>query len=80
MNNVEFKSIETHVEAFIYDPFPTTVNKRYNGCTIEAIVAAMVEEYRDDLIALVVYDISVATINGVKYKSEPLNKTKWTRK
>ena len=80
MSTVKFVSIETHADIFAFDPLPCVTTKRYDGCTTEAIVAAVVDEYKDDLISVVTYDISVATINGVKYKSEPLNKRRWSRK
>lgn len=76
MNTVKFESIETHADVFAFDPLPCVTAKRYDGCTAEAILAAVKAEYGNDLIS-VVYDISVATINGIRYKSEPLNKRKW---
>jgi hypothetical protein len=76
---VEFGSLETHVEILHFDPFPIVVKKRYDNCSDEAIVTAVTREFGDDLIAIVTYDISVVTINCVKYKSEPLNKKRWSK-
>jgi hypothetical protein len=84
--NVEFASIETHVECHVWDPFPTLDKCRYDGCSREAIVAACVEKYKTNrfkdgtmLIAITIYEVSVAKINGITYKSEPLNKQTWSK-
>ena len=76
---VEFTSIETHVEVLNFDPFPTITKKRFDNCSDEAIVTAVSDEFGDDLIAIVIYDISVVKVNGVKYTSEPLNKKRWSK-
>lgn len=76
---VEFKCIETHAEVLIWDPFPTIEKKRYDRCSCESIVAACVDQYKDDLIAIVIYEISVIKVNGVEFKSEPLNKQRWSK-
>ena len=76
---VEFDRMETHVEIFSWDPFPIVTKKRYDNCSDEAIVTAVAAEFGDDLIAIVMYDISVVKVRGVKYTSEPLNKRRWSK-
>lgn len=72
--------LQTHVEILNFDPFPVITKKRYDECSLEAIIASVSAEYRNDLIAVVVYDISVIKMNGVRYTSEPLNKRRWSPK
>lgn len=85
-NTVEHTAIETHVECLVWDPFPTLDKCRYDQCSREAIVAACVEKYKTNrfadgtmLISITIYEISVVNINGVKYRSEPLNKQTWSK-
>jgi hypothetical protein len=82
--DVQFVSIETHVDCLVWDPFPTIDKLRYDGCSREAIVAACVEKYAafpipGALISITIFDISVVNVGGVKYRSEPLNKSTWSK-
>jgi hypothetical protein len=71
--------LETHVEIIIYDPLPTVVKKRFDNCTRPAIIAAIEREYGDDLIGIAIYDVSKVQVDGIVYRSDPINKTSWTR-
>lgn len=84
-DGVQFRAMETHVECLVWDPFPTIDKCRYDRCSREAIIQACIEKYHTTryadgtmLIAVVIYDINVIELNGVKYKSEPLNKVRWS--
>jgi len=82
MNIVKGKELQTHVECLVWDPFPTIDKCRYDSCSREAIVAACIEKYKawpDMLVAITIYDISVVIIDGIKYKSDPLNKQTWSK-
>lgn len=78
-DKVEIGSLQTHAEVLNFDPFPTITKKRFDNCSDEAIVTACAAEFGDDLIAIVIYDISIVKVNGVKYTSEPLNKKRWSK-
>ena len=78
-HEVELVRMETHVEVLNFDPFPTITKKRFDNCSDEAIVTAVAAEFGDDLIAIVIYEISVMKVDGVKYTSEPLNKKRWSK-
>lgn len=78
-DKVEIGSLQTHVEIFSWDPFPIVTKKQYDSCSDEAIVTAVAAEFGDDLIAIVLYEISVVKVRGVKYTSEPLNKRRWSK-
>lgn len=75
MYDVKPIDLQTHVEVLIYDPFPTMDGFiAEEGSTDEEIVKAARAKYRDNLITLVLYEISTVEINGIAYKSEPLNR------
>lgn len=79
---VEFAAIETHVKCHVWDPFPRAEDTREDGLDRDAIVEKYVEQYKPwpgMLIAITIYEVSVAKINGITYKSEPLNKQTWTK-
>lgn len=74
----QFTSMETHVEIAVYDPFPTTIKRSYDGCNLEEVIPQIIAEFTRDLIGVVVYDVSVITLNGILYRSQPLNRRRFT--
>lgn len=64
---------ETHVEAFIYDPFPTVDRYRADTMSDDYIMVEAKSKYGTDLMAVAIYEVEVIEHDGITYRSEPLN-------
>jgi hypothetical protein len=70
----------TFAVAVIYDPLPMTLPaKPFDSCSHEAIVAAYVDRYGNDLITLSTYDVATIDVDGDRYHSDPMNQRRWVR-
>lgn len=75
-------SMETHATCVVWDPFPTADKSRHDGMAREDIVKALVEKYAPwpgMLIDITIYDVAVVKVNGITFRSDPLNKQIWSK-
>ena len=70
--------LETHVEAFIYDPLPTVDRYRADDQTDSAILETAKTKYGADLMAMCIYEVEVVENDGIIYRSQPLGRRRIT--